>query len=131
MKNIEKYFDELMEIGSFCFTLDGEGKPVPVKIEDEDELWGISMCARCFFSRETANKCYENKLEWFNEEYLPNLRSDDRVLVSNDRLTWHRGYFSHFDEMGRIHVFANGKGSWTELFTEEYRYWKVVNMEGE
>ena len=58
---------------------------------------------------------------------LPKLEVDTKVLVSdNSNCIKRKGHFSHFDEKGKMHVFASGTTSWSHKEIVPYNYWKIV-----
>ena len=58
---------------------------------------------------------------------LPKLEVDTKVLVwDNSNCIKRKGHFSHFDEKGKMHVFASGTTSWSHKEIVPYNYWKIV-----
>ena len=73
---------------------------------------------------------------WLEKEYentriqseVKLLKTDDKVLVSNNGFRWIKRYFKKYDAVDeRIIVFANGVTSWSSMggITEKYIYAKL------
>lgn len=73
---------------------------------------------------------------WLEKEYentriqseVKLLKTDDKVLVSNNGFRWIKRYFKKYDAVDeRIIVFANGVTSWSSIggITEKYIYAKL------
>ena len=61
------------------------------------------------------------------EKPLPKLEVDTKVLVwDNSNCIKRKGHFSHFDEKGKMHVFASGTTSWSHKEIVPYNYWKLA-----
>ena len=61
------------------------------------------------------------------EKPLPKLQVDTKVLVwDNSNCIKIKGHFSHFDEKGKMHVFASGTTSWSHKEIVPYNYWKLA-----
>ena len=61
------------------------------------------------------------------EKPLPKLEIDTKVLVwDNSNCIKRKGHFSHFDEKGKMHVFASGTTSWSHKEIVPYNYWKLA-----
>ena len=58
---------------------------------------------------------------------LPKLEVDTKVLVwDNSNCIKRKGHFSHFDEKGKMHVFAGGTTSWSHKEIIPYNYWELA-----
>ena len=58
---------------------------------------------------------------------LPKLEVDTKVLVwDNSNCIKRKGHFSHFDEKGKMHVFAGGTTSWSHNEIIPYNYWELA-----
>ena len=58
---------------------------------------------------------------------LPKLEVDTKVLVwDNSNCIQRKGHFSHFDEKGKMHVFAGGTTSWSHKEIIPYNYWELA-----
>ena len=111
MTNFEKYQKELAEIAvdSAPFGL-LNGKPTQCN---------LLSCENCDWYN---NNCIWNIKNWVNQEYeepkiqpeVKDLKTDDKVLVSDDGIYWDKQYFYRYDSvMHRVGVFANGCTSWS------------------
>ena len=61
------------------------------------------------------------------EKPLPKLEVDTKVLVwDNSNCIKRKGHFSHFDEKGKMHVFAGGTTSWSHKEIIPYNYWELA-----
>lgn len=59
---------------------------------------------------------------------LPELEVDTKVIVwDSEGGMKQKRYFSHFDESGRMHVFAHGTTSWSYPQTLAYKYWILAD----
>lgn len=57
----------------------------------------------------------------------PKLEVDTKVLVwDNSNCIKRKGHFSHFDEKGKMHVFAGGTTSWSHKEIIPYNYWELA-----
>lgn len=62
------------------------------------------------------------------EKPLPKLEVDTKVLVWNyEEDLKQKRYFSHFDELGKIYVFAHGATSWSPTLTVAYKNWTLAD----
>ena len=57
------------------------------------------------------------------------LNKDDKVLVSDNGISWKKAHYSHYDEfLDRYYVFINGKTEWSSNGkTEFFKFMKVEN----
>lgn len=56
---------------------------------------------------------------------LPVLDIDTKVIVWNGNTPKTKRYFSHFNSLGEIVCFINGKTSWTTENVSEWPYWEL------
>ena len=127
MTNFEKYKDELAQIAiaSAQFGL-VDGVPTRCK---------IIPCEICDWYE---NNCFYNVKNWVNQEYIEskiqpevkNLKTDDKVLVSNDNHTWCKRYFCRYDSKeDLVYVFDCGATSWTTNLITAWKYAKLPESE--
>lgn len=125
MTNFEKYQKELAQIAiaSAQFGLvDG----VPTRCR-------IIPCEICDWYE---NNCFYNVKNWVNQEYtepkiqpkVKDLKTDDKVLVSDDGVRWEKQYFYRYDSaVNRVGVFANGCTSWSGS-SKDTTWWPYAKL---
>ena len=125
MTNFEKYKDELAQIAVEAGELGlKNGKPV---------LCTSIECRECNWEK---GQCYHSAKEWVNQEYIElkiqpkvkNLKTDDKVLVSDDGVHWDKQYFYRYDSaVNRVGVFANGCTSWSGS-SKNTTWWEYAKL---
>lgn len=127
MKNFEKYFEELYEIGFKDFAI----------VENKPDICNYQNCAgKCRFSEDRDEECMCNEMrkKWLLEEYIDSpvywnkVKVDTPILVSNDNKKWYKRYFAKF-ENGNVYAWRNGATSWSTEITTDWKYAKLAENE--
>lgn len=125
MLNIEKYKDELIEMGVInIMSL--------AKVNNKLTNCVRAGCSECDFS---TRKCGEQTKEWLFSEYKEpevdwsKVKVDTPILVRNDgNSSWTRGYFAGYVHE-TVYAWKYGKTSWTAGDASGWKYAKLAESE--
>lgn len=128
MKNEEKYVEEIMDIVPFSRLAVSKETNKPCRCNQ-------IMCKNCLFGQ-CISHCDEKAKEWLNAEYEPyvdwsKVEVDTKVLVSDDKILWHKGHFARYKN-GLVWTWNSGKTSWSRQNEFDFRHWNYAKLyEGE
>lgn len=124
MTNLEFFKTELRDAvkESVSVGINEKGIPVPCK------------SIKCSFCKRSGNCTDKALLEWLLTEHetdlykiCKNLKTDDKILVSNDGKDWFKRHFCEYNEkVDLVLAYANGDTSWTT--SNNYAFWRYVKL---
>ena len=124
MLNIEKYKDELIEMGVInIMSL--------AKVNNKLTNCVRAGCSECDFS---TRKCGEQTKEWLFSEYKEpevdwsKVKVDTPILVRDfEKAAWERRYFAGFKD-GEVYAWNGGLTSWTADDEKNVCIWKYAKL---
>ena len=128
MLNIEKFKDELIEIGVIY--------PNRLAVfKDQPALCNCSSlcCGNCIFLKKPI-KCEKAAEEWLFSEYKEpeidwsKVKVDTPILVKDtEKEEWAKRYFAKFAD-GKVYAWMGGTTSWTVRSKYDVNSWKYVKL---
>lgn len=110
MTNFEYFEDDILKM---C-----EDKERVIAVQNGRPVYCAGLtCPRCDLFGELGS-CKKNLIKWLYSEHEEpkvdwgSVELDTKILVSNNRETWHRRYFAAFRD-GKIYAWNNGATSWS------------------
>ena len=139
MLNIEKFKDELVEMGAIDLKImlgfSKDGKLINCNFAKCGDYKKILM-AQSNISEEEFYKevCRKNMLKWLFSEYKEpeidwsKVKVDTPILVKDIlKSEWFKRYFAKY-ENGRVYVWKEGKTSWSAVNEHDVNSWKYAKL---